>query len=182
MNRSSVLGTIQASNIYPVSAAFLKTNASLKFERREREREILNMNKWRKGKWGCGVRRRKEKAKRRERIAGVRVRMIWRNKCERKEMRKKRWGEEKRKGVEKKGRNKRIGKGELKNRREEKENLGKRKNTHSQYIYISFIPILCCQSAGVVEYTDCTSAEGYDPPNECPVMTLNDLMVKLQWC
>ena len=27
------------------------------------------------------------------------------------------------------------------------------------------------QSAGAVEYTDCTSAEGYDPPlsNECPV-------------
>ena len=25
------------------------------------------------------------------------------------------------------------------------------------------------QSAGAVEYTDCTSAEGYDPqPNECP--------------
>ena len=24
------------------------------------------------------------------------------------------------------------------------------------------------QSAGAVEYTDCTSAEGLDPPNECP--------------
>ena len=24
------------------------------------------------------------------------------------------------------------------------------------------------QSAGAVEYTDCTSAEGYDTPNECP--------------
>ena len=23
--------------------------------------------------------------------------------------------------------------------------------------------------AGAVEYTDCTSAEGYDSPNECPV-------------
>ncbi len=28
---------------------------------------------------------------------------------------------------------------------------------------------LCiAQSAGAVEYTDCTSAEGQDPPNECP--------------
>ena len=25
------------------------------------------------------------------------------------------------------------------------------------------------QSAGSVEYADCISAEGYDPPNECPV-------------
>ena len=35
-------------------------------------------------------------------------------------------------------------------------------------------------SDGVAEYTDCISAEGYDLPNECPDMTLNNLMVKLQ--
>ena len=27
---------------------------------------------------------------------------------------------------------------------------------------------LFAQSAGAVEYTDCTSAEGQDPPSECP--------------
>ena len=27
---------------------------------------------------------------------------------------------------------------------------------------------MIAQSAGAVEYTDCFSAEGWDPPNECP--------------
>ena len=40
------------------------------------------------------------------------------------------------------------------------------------YIYIYNLILLLCifaQSAGDVEYTDCTSAEGYGPrPNECP--------------
>ena len=36
------------------------------------------------------------------------------------------------------------------------------------------------QSAGAVEYTDCIYAEGYDPTNGCPDMTLNHLMVRLQ--
>ena len=36
---------------------------------------------------------------------------------------------------------------------------------------------LVAQSAGVAEYTDCVSA---DFPNECPVMTLNNLMVRFQ--
>ena len=31
---------------------------------------------------------------------------------------------------------------------------------------ILILPLV--QSAGVVEYTDCTSAEGQDPPKECP--------------
>ena len=34
--------------------------------------------------------------------------------------------------------------------------------------------------AGVVEYTDCISVEEYDPHNECPGMTLSNLMVRLQ--
>ena len=34
------------------------------------------------------------------------------------------------------------------------------------------------QSAGAVEYTDCTSAD--PPPNECPYMTLSNLMVSFQ--
>ena len=34
------------------------------------------------------------------------------------------------------------------------------------YTLLSFIRF--SQSAGAVEYTDCTSAEGEDPPNECP--------------
>ena len=29
--------------------------------------------------------------------------------------------------------------------------------------------IYVAQSAGAVEYTDCTSAEGLDPTNKCPV-------------
>ena len=35
----------------------------------------------------------------------------------------------------------------------------------TNYSFINYI----AQSAGAVEYTDCTSAEGYDHPNECPV-------------
>ena len=40
--------------------------------------------------------------------------------------------------------------------------------------YKSLLPFLClpnpsvAQSAGAVEYTDCTSAEGLEPPHECP--------------
>ena len=33
------------------------------------------------------------------------------------------------------------------------------------------------RSAGAVEYTDCFSAEGLEQSNECPVMTLSNLMV-----
>ena len=37
------------------------------------------------------------------------------------------------------------------------------------------------QSAGAVEYTDCFSAEGYDPPPTSVLdMTLNNLMVRFQ--
>ena len=40
---------------------------------------------------------------------------------------------------------------------------------------------MIAQSAVAAEYTDYTSAKGLDPhPNECAVMTLNNLMVKLQ--
>ena len=41
---------------------------------------------------------------------------------------------------------------------------------------------MIAQLAGAVEYTDCTSAEGVKPllPNECPDMTLNNLMVRFQ--
>ena len=35
-------------------------------------------------------------------------------------------------------------------------------------------------STGAVEYTNCISAEGWDSPSECPDMTLNNLLVKLQ--
>ena len=46
------------------------------------------------------------------------------------------------------------------------------------YVLIKPLP---AQSAEAVEYTVCISAEGYDSPlHECPVMTLNNLMVKLQ--
>ena len=39
------------------------------------------------------------------------------------------------------------------------------------------------QSAGAVEYTDCTSAEEIRlPTNKCPDMTLNKLLVRFQWC
>ena len=34
------------------------------------------------------------------------------------------------------------------------------------------------QSAGAVEYADCTSAGGLDAPNECSDMTLNNLIVR----
>ena len=40
--------------------------------------------------------------------------------------------------------------------------------------------IVFAQSAGAAEYTDCISAEGLGSSNECPDMTLNNLMVKLQ--
>ena len=36
------------------------------------------------------------------------------------------------------------------------------------------------QLAGDAEYTDYISADGLDSANECPDMTLNDLMVRLQ--
>ena len=37
------------------------------------------------------------------------------------------------------------------------------------------------QSVEAVEYTDCTSAESKTPTtNECPVMALNNLMVRFQ--
>ena len=36
------------------------------------------------------------------------------------------------------------------------------------------------QSAGSVDYTEYASAEEYNPTNECPDMTLNNLMVKSQ--
>ena len=40
------------------------------------------------------------------------------------------------------------------------------------------------QSAGAIEYTDCTSAEGQDPPPPMSVlyMTLNNLMMRFYWC
>ena len=36
------------------------------------------------------------------------------------------------------------------------------------------------QSAGTVEYIDCFSAQGYEPPNSVLDMTLNNLIVRLQ--
>ena len=36
------------------------------------------------------------------------------------------------------------------------------------------------QSAGAVEFSDCFSEEEYPHPTSVPVMTLNDLMVRLQ--
>ena len=36
------------------------------------------------------------------------------------------------------------------------------------------------QLAGAAEYTDYITAGGHDSPNECPDMTLSDLIVKLQ--
>ena len=36
------------------------------------------------------------------------------------------------------------------------------------YIYIYIYDKLVAQSAGAVEYTDCTSAKGQDPTNQCP--------------
>ena len=38
--------------------------------------------------------------------------------------------------------------------------------------------VIIAQSAGAVEYTDCFSAEGYDPPMSVLDMTLNNLMVR----
>ena len=37
-------------------------------------------------------------------------------------------------------------------------------------------------SAGDAEYTDCISAKELDSSNECPNMTLNNLMMRLQYC
>ena len=37
------------------------------------------------------------------------------------------------------------------------------------------------QSAGAIEYTDSTSAEGSDSPNQCSVMILNNLTEKFQY-
>ena len=48
-------------------------------------------------------------------------------------------------------------------------------HTHIHIIYIA-------QSAGVVEYTDCFSAEGKPPPTSVLDMTLNNLMVRFQQC
>ena len=39
---------------------------------------------------------------------------------------------------------------------------------------------LVAHSAGVIEYTDCVSAERYDLPTRVLDMTLNNLMVRLQ--
>ena len=44
------------------------------------------------------------------------------------------------------------------------------------FLYFMFDPLLAL--AGTVKYTDCTSAEGLDPSNECPDMTLNNLIVR----
>ena len=65
------------------------------------------------------------------------------------------------------------------------------------FLHLSFVLILnwiawnktvltskLCTYAGAVEYTDCTSAEGKDTPPPMSVldMTLNNLMVRFQWC
>ena len=39
---------------------------------------------------------------------------------------------------------------------------------HQPTALIYPIDLTIAQSAGAVEYTDCASAEGYDPTNECP--------------
>ena len=36
------------------------------------------------------------------------------------------------------------------------------------------------QAFGAAEYTDCIPAEEYSSSNECPDMTLNNLMMELQ--
>ena len=41
---------------------------------------------------------------------------------------------------------------------------------------------IIAQSARAVEYHDCFSAEREDPPKSVLVMTLNNLMVRFQWC
>ena len=47
------------------------------------------------------------------------------------------------------------------------------------YIYRNIEIQIFGQSAGAVEYTDCFSAGRKTPTsNECPVMTLNNLMVR----
>ena len=43
-----------------------------------------------------------------------------------------------------------------------------------------FSKILLAQSAGAIEYTDCTSVEGQDPPTIVQDMTLNNVMVRFQ--
>ena len=46
-----------------------------------------------------------------------------------------------------------------------------------------FKTINLAQSAGAVEYTNCTSARGKTPsPTSVLDMTLNNLMVRFQWC
>ena len=48
-------------------------------------------------------------------------------------------------------------------------------------LYILFFLYHIAQLAGAVEYTDCTSAEGQDPPPMSVLdMTLNSLMVRSQ--
>ena len=47
------------------------------------------------------------------------------------------------------------------------------------YIYI-IIALNKGRPVGDTEYTDCFSAEEYDAPNECPEMTLNNLIMRLQ--
>ena len=50
----------------------------------------------------------------------------------------------------------------------------------SKLISISRLKFIA-QSAGAVEYTDCTSAEVWDPPPMSVLdMTVNDLMVRFQ--
>ena len=55
-----------------------------------------------------------------------------------------------------------------------------RVNWNSNPLCFVFSWITVAQLAGVGEYTDRISAEGKDSPNECPDMTLNYPMVRLQ--
>ena len=50
----------------------------------------------------------------------------------------------------------------------------------TKYSYLIQIICLIAQLPGVVEYTDCTSAEWWDPLTSVLDMTLNNLMVKFQ--
>ena len=49
-------------------------------------------------------------------------------------------------------------------------------------MYLYIYQALHVQSAGAIEYTDCISAEGEDPPPPTSVvdMTLNNLLVRFQ--
>ena len=46
--------------------------------------------------------------------------------------------------------------------------------------FTTFLQKAIAQSTGDVEYTDCFSAEGLEPPNECPDMTQNNPMMPPQ--